>query len=183
MYSNRWIQSARIGYVIMSVFLCILGCVLIAVPGFSASLLCQIIGGLLILFGFVKIIGYCSKDLYRLAFQYDLASGLLLMILGVVFVFRAGLVMNAIFILLGFYVLGDALLKIQIAMDSRAFGIRQWWLILTAALLTGILGFLLILRPSASAQIVMVMLGVTLVTEGILNLITILVAVKIRKDV
>ena len=35
----------------------------------------------MLLFGFIKMIGYFSKDLYRLAFQFDLASGILLMAL------------------------------------------------------------------------------------------------------
>ena len=47
------------------------------------------------------------------------------------------------------------------------------------AILTGAAGFLLVLRPSESAQVVMILLGVTLITEGVLNLITILTAVKI----
>ncbi|MFQ9732082.1 MAG: hypothetical protein ACLT8X_11075 [Mediterraneibacter faecis] len=35
-------------------------------------------------YGIIKMIGYFSKDLYCLAFQYDLACGIFLIILGVV---------------------------------------------------------------------------------------------------
>lgn len=52
-------------------------------------------------------------------------------------------------------------------------------LILAVAILTGVVGFLLVLRPSESTQIVMVLLGLSLIAEGLLNLITILTAVKI----
>ena len=92
---------------------------------------------------------------------------------------RAGLKLNLICIVMGICVLADALLKIQISIDSKAFGIQKWWLILAVAILTGAAGFLLLLRPSESAQVVMILLGVTLITEGVLNLITILTAVKI----
>ena len=47
------------------------------------------------------------------------------------------------------------------------------------AILTGGAGFLLVLRPTESAGVMMILLGVGLITEGILNLITILTAVKI----
>ena len=133
----------------------------------------------MILFGVVKIVGYCSKDLYRLAFQFDLASGILLIALGIILIIRTDSMMVIMCAIMGVYVLADALLKIQIAMDSRAFGLQKWWLILSAAILTGIVGFLLIFRPTESTQVIMILLGLTLLTEGVLNLITILTAVKI----
>ena len=88
MVRNNQIQTAKVGYIIISILLCILGIVLIIVPDFSLILLCRLSGILLVLFGIVKIIGYCSKDLYRLAFQYDLAFGILLSALGVIMIFR-----------------------------------------------------------------------------------------------
>ncbi len=179
MTTNHRIQAAKLGYILISILLCVLGIVLIAVPDFSASLLCRIGGLLLILFGLIKIVGYCSKDLYRLAFQYDLAFGILLIALGAILTFRAEAMLHVIWIFLGIFILADALLKIQIAIDSKVFGIRQWWLILAVAIVTGIVGFLLILRPSESIRIIMTLLGISLLSEGIMNLVTILTAVQI----
>ena len=76
--SNKYIQAAKFGYIIVSSLLCILGAALMADPGFSVLLLCRLSGLLLVLFGAIRIVGYVSKDLYRLAFQYDLAFGILL---------------------------------------------------------------------------------------------------------
>lgn len=179
MYWNKRIQAAKLGYILLSVALCVLGGVLIAVPDFSAALLCRLVGVTMLLFGAVKIIGYCSKDLYRLAFQYDLAFGILLIALGGILLFRPDTMVQIICIIMGVCVLADALLKIQISIDSKAFGLEKWWLILVAAILTGVAGFLLVLRPMESARAVMILLGVTLITEGLLNLTTILTAVKI----
>lgn len=67
----------------------------------------------------------------------------------------------------------------QIAIDAKAFGIDSWWLILAAAVVAGVAGFLLVLRPSESAGAVMISLGAALLAEGALNFITILAAVKI----
>lgn len=179
MISHKQVQTAKLGYIIMSILLCALGVVLIAVPDFSVPLFCWIGGLMLILFGLVKIIGYCSKDLYRLAFQYDLAFGIFLIALGAVLMIRSNTMMNVICVFLGICVLIDALLKIQIALDSKQFGIGQWWLILAVAMITGVMGFLLVLRPSESVRVIMVLLGTALFTEGALNLVTILTAVKI----
>ena len=179
MQLNNRIKAAKIGYITISILLCVLGIVLIAVPDFSVTLLCVLGGGIMMLFGLVKIIGYCSKDLYRLAFQFDLAFGILFVVLGFILIIRTDAMVNLICIVMGICVLADALLKIQISIDSRAFGIKKWWLILAAAILTGVAGFLLVFRPSESIQTIMILFGIALITEGVLNLITILTAVKI----
>lgn len=175
---NKAIRAARLGYILISAALCLLGALLIAVPEFSALLLCRIGGVLLILFGGIRIFGYLARDLYRLAFQYDLAFGILLIALGLVMLLRTNPVLTILYTMLGIFVLMDALLKIQIAIDSKVFGLGKWWLILSAAILTGIVGFLLILHPWESARVLTVLLGISLVTEGVLNLITIVTAVK-----
>ena len=179
MYLNNRIKVAKTGYIIIPILLCVLGIVLIAVPDFSVTLLCVLGGGIMMLFGLVKIIGYCSKDLYRLAFQFDLAFGILFVVLGFILIIRTDAMVNLICIVMGICVLADALLKIQISIDSRAFGIKKWWLILAMAILTGVAGFLLIFWPSESIQIIMILFGIVLITEGVLNLITILIAVTI----
>ncbi len=174
-------RTAKIGYIAISAVLCALGIFLIAVPGFSASVLGIICGIILIVFGAVKLIGFFSKDLYRLAFQYDLAFGLLLIVLGIMMLLHPESLMNFICITMGISILADGLFKIQIAMDSKKFGIRRWWLILVFAVLAGIGGVLLILRPSESSLVLTVMIGISLLTEGILNLSTAITAVKIIK--
>ncbi len=176
------LRTAKIGYLILSAALCVLGVVLIAMPELSAQWLCRFAGGLMLVFGTIKIIGYFSRDLYRLAFQHDLAMGILQLVLGCVLIFRASPVINILCALLGVYVLADALLKVQIAVDSRAFGLGKWWMILTSAIVTGVLGVLLVLRPSESAQVLMILLGVSLITEGVMNIITVLVSVKMLRD-
>lgn len=178
MYGNKRLKAAKAGYTVLSLLLCLLGIFLMVKPDFSIVLLCRIMGGILLLFGAVKIIGYCSRDLYRLAFQYDLAFGILLMALGIILAIRTDMLIHLVCILMGVCVLADALLKIQTAVDARVFGIRWWWLILTAAILAGIVGFILIFRPSKSTEMIMVLLGISLLAEGILNLITVLTAVQ-----
>lgn len=179
MRSVKAIRAAKTGYIIISLLFCALGILLIAVPGITAPALAGIFGALLILFGIVKMIGYFSKDLFRLAFQYDLASGLLLMVLGMIMIWKADNVMTFISVALGIYVLADGLLKIQIALDARVFGIRRWWMILAMAVAAGLIGCMLIVYPAKSAGVLAVLLGCSVLAEGILNLLTVLLAVRI----
>ena len=175
-------KTAKIGYIVLSAVLCVLGLVLILFPEFSTSMLGVACGIVLILFGIVKLVGYFSRDLYRLAFQYDLACGCLLILLGAVMLLRPDSLLNFICVALGIYILTDGLFKIQIAVDARRFGLRRWWLILTEAILAAILGLVLIFRLTDSARVLTVLLGITMLAEGILNLSTVITAVKIVKN-
>lgn len=174
-------RTAKIGYIIISAALCLLGAMLIAVPDFSAALLGVICGIILTLFGAVKLIGYFSKDLYRLAFQYDLIFGIVLIAVGVVILVRPESVLNFICIALGLTILADGISKIRISLESKSFGIREWWLILVSAVLTSAMGLVLMFRPAQSVRVMMIILGITLLLEGILNLCTVITAVKIIK--
>lgn len=179
MRSVKIMKTAKIGYIIMSLLFCVFGLCLILIPGTMAPIIAGVFGVLLILFGVVRLIGYFSRDLFRLAFQYDLALGLLLIVLGTVTVWRTDHVMVFIGVVTGIYALADGLLKIQISLDARVFGIGLWWLILASAILAGVTGSFLIFRPMESAKILVILLGICLLAEGILNLVTVLTAVKI----
>ena len=82
--STAPMRTAKVGYIVMSLALCAFGIVLIVLPDISAKILGIICGVIAAAFGCVRLVGYFSKDLYRLAFQYDLASGALITALGVI---------------------------------------------------------------------------------------------------
>ena len=84
--------------------------------------------------------------------------------------------------MLGILILTDGLFKVQIAVEARTFGIRQWPLLLAAALVTACFGCVLIFRPSLQVQLMGRLLGVSLILDAILNTITMLTTVKIIRS-
>ena len=101
MKGTGWIRAAKSGYIATSMLWCAAGLLLIFLPGTSVKLLCMAAGGLLTVCGIIKIIGYFSKDLYRLAFQFDLALGLLCLLLGLILLLNIlGLPANWVVVLL-----------------------------------------------------------------------------------
>lgn len=172
-------KIAKIGYIVMSVILGIVGILFIARPELSVKVIGYALGIMMIVFGCIRLVGYFSRDLFRLAFQYDFEFGILLIALGFIVLLKSRNVMNFIFIALGIAILADGLFKVQIAVDSRKFGIKSWWLILLLAVLTGCVGVMLMLRPVESAYVLIRMLGAALLAEGILNLCVAVSTVKI----
>ena len=172
-------RAAKTGYIVMSVLFCLLGAALLFTPDVSALWIGRLLGVGLILFGVIKLVGYFSRDLFRLAFQYDLAFGLLLMVLGVVTLSHPGDAMSFLCVMFGIPVLADGLFKVQIAMDARRFGIRRWWLVLALAVLTCLIGVVLVFRPGAGVRALTALMGLSLLCDGALNLSVALCTVKI----
>ncbi len=174
-------RIAKIGCIVMSVVLLLLGILFVTLPDISMQLIGKILGVVLILLGCVKLEGYFSKDLFRLAFQYDLQFGILILIVGIIVLLKPSEVINLLFMSMGIVQLTDSLFKIQIAFDSRKFGIGKWWGILILAILSGIIALLLVFKPSESAEVLTVLLGISLITAGFLNLFIAITTIKIIK--
>lgn len=172
-----WVAKA--GYIVMSLVFCGAGVLFIVKPELSAMVVSRALGAAMIVFGLIKLVGYFSKDLFRLAFQYDLGFGLLLIALGILALAKPAGALDFIFIALGVAILTDGLFKLQIAVDSKRFGISTWWLTLVLAVITGVVGLALVFRPWDSARLLTILLGAALLAEGILNLCVAVSTVKI----
>ena len=175
-------QIAKIGYIVLSAALIAVGIIFIIQPAQSMVVIARIVGILSMVFGAIKVFSYYSKDLYRLAFQYDFEFGIVLLILGLVVTIRPQAMITVIFIAFGVMALLDGLFKMRIAWDARKFGIRAWWLTLAMAILTGLIGIAMIFSPWETIHVLSIFLGITLICEGVLNLWVVVNNVKIIKN-
>ena len=169
-------KIAKFGYILLSVILCALGIIRIAVPQFSVEKFSMLCGVVFIAFGCIRLIGFYAKDLYRLAFQYDFEFGILIIVLGVLIFMKPGSFTSMTCVLLGVLILADALFKIRIMLEAKRFGVDQWWLLLVIAIVTSVFGGVLVFYFGKQMNL---LLGVTLIAEGILSLSTALALVKI----
>lgn len=158
---------------IYSVFagcLIIFGIILLVRPDMASEVFCKICGVLLLVFGIIKIFGYFSRDLLQLAFQFDFAMGIISSLIGFVMLFWSKQFMEALIIGMGLFMLADALLRVQTAFDAKKIGVKTWWLILIMALITAVIGTLLFLKPYNGLEGVVILIGLNLIIDGILNL-------------
>ena len=171
-------KVAKVGYLVMSGLLCFLGALVIWDPEASIRTVGLLCGLTMLAFGAVKLVGYFSKDLFRLAFENDLSSGILMLALGVSLLLHTEGTLSFFCTVIGILILADGLFMVQIAADARPFGIRQWGLLMAAAIATAACGGILIFRPGASMRLMARLLGVSLILEGALNVITMLTTVS-----
>ena len=70
--------AVKTGYIVISALFCVLGVVLFVMAERCVPWIGRALGIGMVVCGAVKLGGYFSRDLFRLAFQYDLAFGILL---------------------------------------------------------------------------------------------------------
>ena len=104
------------------------------------------------------------------------------MAVGVSLIARKNFAVDLIFSVFGILILADALFKIQMSVDAKRFGLALWWQILLIALVTGVIGVLVFIRPFEAAAMMMVLVGFSILLEGILNLWVGILTIKIIKS-
>ena len=175
------IKNFKNMYSILTICLILVGAVLLIAPGIALDVVCIIFGIYMIIYGAVKIMGYFAKDAYQLAFQFDLALGIVIAIVGIVFVCRTARVVQLLSTCIGIVMLVDATFKIQTSIDSKRFGISRWWLMLILAVIVAAIGILLILMPGETTRLMVRLIGLNLCMDGSLNLVIVIDTVKTDK--
>lgn len=174
------VRLVRILFALVSGLFCALGLALLLWPETAAGL-CALLGGAVLACGAVKLMGYFSNDLYRLAFQFDLAAGILTLVVGLLLLLRPWDVLALLPVLLGLLILADSALRLQTSLDARHFGMKKWWLLLLGSLCGALLGTALLLRPFQSARALIRLTGLALAADGAENLLAGLYTIKVPR--
>ena len=172
------VKIEKRAYILLSVIQFLLGAYLLIRPENSFLLVCYITGGVLIVYGIIKLIGYFTRDMYELAFQFDFAMGILSAVIGCLLLFHWEHIMKLFPTFVGVLILIDGVFKIQTAMDARRFGLSKWWLILILAVAAGVAGFILLAKPIEATKLIMQLVGMNLMIDGGLNLWVVFYTVK-----
>ena len=157
------------------------GLCLLLWPDLSAAVIGTVLGVISIACGLVRLAGYFSKDLYRLAFQFDLALGSLTVLIGLILILRPAHVLALLPTVIGVFILTDSVLRLQTAVDAKHFGMRKWWLILAVSLAGTALGLVLLLRPFESGRVMLRLTGASLLLDGVENLLAGLCTIKVPR--
>ena len=155
------------------------GIALILFPGIWARGACRLLGAAAVILGAVRICGSFSRDLYRLAYQFDLAAGILLILAGSFGVLRPDRALAAVPWAAGLLALVDGLFRIQTALEARRFGVPGWWRILLLAGCTAGLGTVLLARPSTSLLVLVRLCGVAVAVGSLQSIYVIYSTVRV----
>lgn len=164
------LQFARSGYILISFIFYVAAVIYLLFPDLPPMILSCFSGVILVAYGIIKLVGFFSEDLYCLAFRYDMAFGLLLMVAGVLLLVKTVSVAEYLTPGLGWMALLDNLFHIQMAKEAQDFGMmKEWKLILGLSIAAGVLSVLLIIHGFPSPQATHILACIVLLSTGAIN--------------
>ncbi len=176
------LRSIKWTYLVFSALWLVAGLALLIWPRFSSELVCHVLGILCVLYGVVKLFGYFSKDPYRLAFQFDLALGLLCIVLGGVLLFFSKALLALLPVIVGIFSMVSGVFRLQTAFEARRFGLDKWWGLLILSLAMMAVGVVLLVRPFASAMLALRLIGLAMLINGVQDITATAYTVKTKPN-
>ncbi len=155
----KYLKSIKGVYICTCILFMLVGLMLAGFPEFSMVAVCYIIGIMLIVLGAVKICAYFSQDKYNIAFQFDLALGILSVIIGICTIIHHNWIINLLPIIIGIMIIADSLFTLQASIDAKRFGLPRWYLLLVFSVLSVALGLILVFKSFKSAVVITILYG------------------------
>ena len=176
------LKIAKTGYLLLSALLILAGVGLAFFSDTFYPILAVLLGILFLVFGAVKLAGFFSKDPYQLVFESDLVFGILYLALGLLLLLRPAHTMAFFGIVFGLMLLADgSCARVRIALDARPL-VRHPRVVAHPRLRHRdghSLGVVLLFHPGEGTQVLTQLLGISLMVDGVMNISTILAAVRV----
>lgn len=172
------VKEVRVIHVVVSALLFLSGVFLFTWPDIGGIAARWLVGANLITTGVVRLLGYFSNDLYRLAFQYDFALGGVSAILGGLIFLYPDKVTELLPYVLGTYVILDGLFKLQTAFDAKVFGMKKWVGLLISAIAVSLCGIVVLVGATAWNRVILS--GVALSVDAAENIWNTMATVRVR---
>ena len=134
------LKRLKWNHVIMSVLYIALGIFLLVVPGTALNVVCYALGGIVLAGAVVQLVRYFTVERGVWRSQFTLVSGLVCLGLGAFLILRSDLVVRALPVVFGLFVVFDSLVRVQNALELRRCQYNSWKGFLLLALLSVVLG-------------------------------------------
>lgn len=163
--------------ILMSLLYLGLGIFLLLVPGTALNVVCYALGAVVLICAVVQLVRYFAVERGIFQSQLTLISGLVCLALGAFLIIRSDIVVRILPIVFGLFVIFDSLGRIQNALELRRCNYESWKGFLALALLSVVLGVVMIMNPFGTMETLVMAIGVILIVEGALNLLSALYTV------
>ena len=165
-------KNLKWNLILMSLLYLGLGVFLLLMPDIALSVVCYALGGVVLACAAVQLVRYFVSERGIFQSQLTLISGLVCLGLGGFLILRSDIVVRILPIVFGLLVIFDSLRRVQNALELRRCGYSSWKSFLLMALLSVVLGAVMLLNPFGAMETLVMAIGVILIVEGALNLLS-----------
>ena len=163
--------------ILMSVLYLGLGIFLLMRPSTALNVVCYALGGVVLVCAAVQLVRYFAVERGIFQSQLTLISGIICLGLGAFLILRSDIVVRILPIVFGLFVIFDSLGRIQNALDLRRCEYPSWKGFLLLPVLSVVLGVVMILNPFGTMETLVMAIGIILIIEGAINLLSALYTV------
>ena len=156
-----------------NIVLLLVGVILTIWPDESLNVAVNLVGSVILLFGAVTLV----MNFVNKSSNISLFIGILSLLVGLFIIVRSETVISIMHILLGIAVLADGLSNLKTLMDFKNDN-KMWKALLISAIITSLLGIILIVKPFFIAKMVTRLGGIFIIISAIQGLF---ITYKIKK--
>lgn len=160
----------------------LLGLFLLLFPQTTADAVFFIIGAVLIVTGAIRAILYFAGDAHMAVGGWQLATGVMLMLAGIMLFVLADALIAFVPFVFGCALLVGGIFKLQTAFDMRRMGVDKWQRELIYVGISVAMGALIIFNPFSTAMTLMRVIGAALVIEAVQDAICAIKFHKVEKN-
>jgi len=165
------VQHSKLGTILLGVAALVLGVIVFTNPQNATVALTLTVGWVLAILGVMTLLNALTR--WSVIFtQLDLYFGILELLFGVIIINSPAFFVAWVFVLLGIYVIITGCSALFSANALRALGVEHSGGAVVAAVLTIVLGVLVLVSPFATAGLTMMICGGSLVYTGVVTIIS-----------
>lgn len=164
------LRYVKNGMLLLSIAFIALGLLLLVMPQTSLLWICYAFGAVVLITGVVCLVQYARLRGSGFAAPFFLVAGVSTAALGIFSLARPEAVASFLPVVFGLFILIDGCSRIGTAIELARRKADKWWMMLLFSVLSVALGILLLVNPFGAAVSVVMLCGVLLIIEGVVNL-------------
>ncbi len=164
--------------VALCIFDLIVGILLMINPVGFTSMIIKISGVVMLLLGIIEVVKYFRTDTKDAAIGQTLTKGILILLAGLFCVLKTDwfiVTFPVLTIIYGIVILVTGIGKVQLTVDMIRWKSKKWFLPAINAIVSIVCAVVILQSPFASTVALWVFTGISLIVEGVLDIITMII--------
>ncbi len=172
-------QKLKRSWIFSAIVTIVLGLILVLFPAATLTSVSYVVGGLAIAMGVIRTVRYFKQDhTYPYLFQSDLVVGLLSVGFGIFMVSQPVTVLSVMPHIFGILMVGWGIGGILRAVDAKKTGFTYWGVLLALAIISIVLGWLIMANPFGAMETATVVIGAGMIYQGVTDIVAVLAVGK-----